>query len=95
MVISYIYSICWHMKSAFYERQHIPKLKLLLVLEQSQTLSNARDSRQHKCRPMLRLTKQINEAIPCSPYLSHGALVEFFSMSWAVERWNLLSMSPT
>jgi hypothetical protein len=22
MVISYIYSICWHMKSTFYERQH-------------------------------------------------------------------------
>jgi hypothetical protein len=22
MVISHIYSICWHMKSAFYERQH-------------------------------------------------------------------------
>jgi hypothetical protein len=41
-----------------------PKLKLLLFLEQSQTLSNARDLRQHKCRPMLRLTKRTNEAIP-------------------------------
>jgi hypothetical protein len=42
---------------------------------------------------MLRLTKQINEAIPYGPYLSHGALVEFFIFSWVVERWNLSSMS--
>jgi hypothetical protein len=42
---------------------------------------------------MLRLTKQINEAIPCGPYLSHGALAEFFTLSWAVERWNLPSVS--
>jgi hypothetical protein len=42
---------------------------------------------------MLRLTKWINEAIPCDPYLSHGALVEFFTLSWAVERWNLSSVS--
>jgi hypothetical protein len=34
-----------------------PKLELLLVLEQSQTLSNARDARQHKCRHMFRLIK--------------------------------------
>jgi hypothetical protein len=32
--------------------------------------------------------------IPCSPYLPHGALVEFFTLSWAVERWNLSSVSP-
>jgi hypothetical protein len=42
---------------------------------------------------MLRLTKQINEAIPGSPYLSHGALVEFFTLSWAVERWSLSPVS--
>jgi hypothetical protein len=70
-----------------------PKLKLLLVLEQSWTWSNVRDFRQHKCRPMLRLTKRINEAIPCGPCLSHGALVEFFTLSWVVERWNLSSTS--
>jgi hypothetical protein len=33
MVISYIHSICWRMKSVFYERQHNPKLELLLVLD--------------------------------------------------------------
>jgi hypothetical protein len=31
--------------------------------------------------------------IPCSPYLPHGAFVEFFTLSWAVERWNLWSVS--
>jgi hypothetical protein len=93
MVISYIYSICWCMKSAFYEHQHIPKLKLLLILEQNQTLSNARGSRKYECSPMVRLTKRINEAIPCGPYLSHGALVEFFTLSWMVQRWNLSSVS--
>jgi hypothetical protein len=31
--------------------------------------------------------------IPCGPYLPHGALVEFFTLSWAVERWNILSVS--
>jgi hypothetical protein len=31
--------------------------------------------------------------IPYSPYLPHGALVEFFTLSWAVERWNLSSVS--
>jgi hypothetical protein len=56
-----------------------PKLELLLVLEQSWTWSNARYSRQHKCRPMLKLTKWISAAIPCGPYLLHGAFVEFFS----------------
>jgi hypothetical protein len=55
-----------------------PKLKLLLVLEQSQTRSNARDSRQHKYRPILRLTKQTNEAIPCGPYLPHVACCKKF-----------------
>jgi hypothetical protein len=29
--------------------------------------------------------KQINEAIPCSPYLSHGALVEFLTLSWVLK----------
>jgi hypothetical protein len=37
VVILYIYSTCWHMKSVFYEHQYTPKLELLLVLEQSQT----------------------------------------------------------
>jgi hypothetical protein len=56
-----------------------PKCKLLLILEQSQTWSNARDSRQHKCRPIFTLTKQINEAIPCGPYSPHGACCGIFS----------------
>jgi hypothetical protein len=53
------------------------KFELLLVLEQSRTWSNARDLRQHKCRPMLRLIRWINAAIPYNPYLPHGAFVEF------------------
>jgi hypothetical protein len=55
-----------------------PKLKILLILKQSQTENNARDLRQHKCRPMLRHTKRINEATSYGPYLSHGTIVEFF-----------------
>jgi hypothetical protein len=35
----------------------------------------------------------MNVVIPCGPYSPHGALVEFFTLSWAVERWNLSSMS--
>jgi hypothetical protein len=31
--------------------------------------------------------------IPCGTYLPHGALVEIFTLSWAVERWNLSSVS--
>jgi hypothetical protein len=31
--------------------------------------------------------------IPCGPYSPHGALVEFFILSWAVERWNLSPVS--
>jgi hypothetical protein len=31
--------------------------------------------------------------IPYDPYLPHGALVEFFTFSWVVERWNLLSVA--
>jgi hypothetical protein len=69
-----------------------PKLELSLILEQSQTRSNARNSRQHKCRLMLRLTRRINAAIPCGLYLPHGAFVEFFTFSCSVERWNLLSV---
>jgi hypothetical protein len=42
---------------------------------------------------MLRLTRRINAAIPCGPYLCHGAFVEFFTLSWAVEKWNLSSVS--
>jgi hypothetical protein len=42
---------------------------------------------------MLRLTKRINAAIPYGPYLPHGAFVEIFTLSWMVERWNLLSVS--
>jgi hypothetical protein len=70
-----------------------PKLKLLLVLKQSQTWSKAWDSRQHKCRPMLKLIKWINVAIPCGPYLPDVAFMEFFTSSWAIERWNLSSVS--
>jgi hypothetical protein len=42
---------------------------------------------------MLRLTRRINVAIPYSPYLHHGAFVEIFTLSWAVEMWNLLFVS--
>jgi hypothetical protein len=42
---------------------------------------------------MLKLTKQINVAIPCGPYLSQGAFCGIFSSSWVVERWNLSSVS--
>jgi hypothetical protein len=71
-----------------------PKLELLLVLEQSRAWSNARYSRQHKCRPMLKLTKWINTVIPCGPYLPHGAFCGIFlTLSWAVERWNLSAVS--
>jgi hypothetical protein len=31
--------------------------------------------------------------IPCGPYSPHGALVEFFTLSWVVERWNRSSVS--
>jgi hypothetical protein len=31
--------------------------------------------------------------ILCDPYLPHEAFVEFFTLSWVVERWNLLSVS--
>jgi hypothetical protein len=62
------------------------KVKLLLILEQSQTRSNARNSRQHKYRPLFKLTKRINVAIPYGPYLPHGVFVEFFTSSWVVER---------
>jgi hypothetical protein len=30
---------------------------------------------------MLRLTKQINEAIPCGPYLPHGAFCQIFHLA--------------
>jgi hypothetical protein len=41
---------------------------------------------------MLELTEWINVAIPCCPYLPHGAFVEIFTLFLAVERWNLLSV---
>jgi hypothetical protein len=31
--------------------------------------------------------------ITCGPYLPHAALLEFFTLSWVVERWNLTSVS--
>jgi hypothetical protein len=42
---------------------------------------------------MLRLTRRINAVVPCGCYLPHGAFVEFFTLSWVVERWNLSSVS--
>jgi hypothetical protein len=42
---------------------------------------------------MLRLTRRINVAIPCGPYIPHGAFVQFFTLTWVVERWNLSSVS--
>jgi hypothetical protein len=42
---------------------------------------------------MLRLTRRINMVILCGPYLTHEAFVDFFTLSWAVERWNLSSVS--
>jgi hypothetical protein len=35
----------------------------------------------------------MNVVILYGPYLPHRALVEFFTLSWAVERWNLSSLS--
>jgi hypothetical protein len=70
-----------------------PKHKVLLILEESQNWSNARNTRQHKWRPLFELTKRINVAIPCSPYLPHKSFVEFFTLSCVVERWNLSSGS--
>jgi hypothetical protein len=70
-----------------------PKIKFFLILKQSQSWSNARNLRQHKCRPLFKLTKRINVAIPCGPYLPHWDFVEFFTSSWVVERWNLSSVS--
>jgi hypothetical protein len=32
-------------------------------------------------------------AIPCDPYSPHGALVEFFTLSWVIERWSLSSVA--
>jgi hypothetical protein len=93
MVILYINSTCWRMKSMFMSSNTSPKIKFLLVLLQSQTWSSARDSRKHKCKLMLKLTKWINIAIPCGPYSPHGAFVKFFTSSWAVEKWNFSSVS--
>jgi hypothetical protein len=71
-----------------------PKLKLSLVLEQSRTWSNARDLRQHKSRPMLKLTKWISAVIPCGPYFTSWSFCEMFlTLYWVVERWNLSSVS--
>jgi hypothetical protein len=58
-----------------------PNLELLLILEQCQTWSNAWHLREHKCRPILRLTRWINAAIPCNLYLPHGAFVKFLTLS--------------
>jgi hypothetical protein len=90
------YTFTWHVVTwnrHFMSANTSPKLKLLLVLEESQAWSNARDLRQLKWGPLLKLTKWINVAIPCSPYIPHGAFVEFFTLYWAVERWNLSSIS--
>jgi hypothetical protein len=90
------YKFTWHVGAwnrRFMSTNTSPKLKLLLILEQSQTWSNARDLRQHKCRPIFKLTKWINVAIPCGPYLPHGAFCKTLTLSWAVERWNLSSVS--
>jgi hypothetical protein len=32
-------------------------------------------------------------AIPCGPYLPHGAFVKIFTLPWVVERWSLSSVS--
>jgi hypothetical protein len=37
---------------------------------------------KHKCRPMLKLTKRINVAIPCGSYLPHGAFCGIFHLVW-------------
>jgi hypothetical protein len=72
----------------FMSTNTFPKLELLLIIEQSQTWSNVSDSRQHKCRPVLRHTKWINEVIACGPYLPHRAFCEIFHLvmgGWKVE----------
>jgi hypothetical protein len=93
MVISCFHSICWRMKLDFMSANTSPKLELLLVLDQSQPWSSVGHARQHKCRHMFRLTKYINVVIPCCPYSPHRALVDFFTFPWAIERWNLSSVS--
>jgi hypothetical protein len=42
---------------------------------------------------MLKLTKRIYVAIPCGPYLPHGAFCGIFTSPWEAERWNLSSVS--
>jgi hypothetical protein len=79
-------------KWCFMSANTSPKLELLLVLELSQTWSNAKDSRQHKCRTMLKLTKWINVDLTIPTYLME-LFVEFFTSSLAVERWNLSFVS--
>jgi hypothetical protein len=90
------YTFTWHIGARnwyFMSVNTFSKLKLSLDFEQSRTWSNARNLRQHKCRPLFKLTKWINLVIPCGHYLPHGAFVEFFTLSWAVERWNLSFVS--
>jgi hypothetical protein len=81
------------MKLTFYKRQHISQAWTFAHPWAKSNLKQCKNLRQHKCRPMLRLTRRIIVAIPCGPYFSHGAFVEFFTLSWAVERWNLSSVS--
>jgi hypothetical protein len=52
--------------------------------------------RDHMCRPVLRLTKWINVAIPCGPYLPYGAFSGIFHLilsGWKVEPF--VHVSPT
>jgi hypothetical protein len=93
MVILHIYSTCWRMKSTFYEHQHPLSLNFCL------SLSKARPEAMQEIRD--------NTSVdPCSnlpnesmwPYLAVPTylmelFVEFFNSSWAVERWNLSSVS--
>jgi hypothetical protein len=43
--------------------------------------------------PLYHLLEGVTVKPTHSPYLHHGFFVEFFTFSWAVERWNLSSVS--
>jgi hypothetical protein len=81
------------MKSTFYERQHIPSLNFCSSSSKAkpEAMQEIRDNTSiDQC------SKLPNESM--WPYLAVPTylmllFVEFFTSSWAVERWNLSSVS--
>jgi hypothetical protein len=84
MVILYIYSTCWHMKSMFYERQHIPQAK-------SEAMQEIRDNTS--VDPCLDLPNELMRPYLAVPIYIMELYVKIFTLSYAVEKWNLLSVS--